>query len=288
MAIDQEKAKAVLQRFRDAQAAEFGMSGERKDRRRPRIVASVTTLTGAEVWRNDVIDELDRKITRIQNYGLPDYEIRDLNDEINQLFHEKDVWERHIVALGGADYRTGTVRLVDDAGHEIPGVRDYKYFGRAKDLPGVKELFERTQEQDEQLESFRTQKYKRFQDQSGAYFGDEDEDDGVLLDQEYDAEARGWAAGWARIADALGADGADGAEVPEMPRVRPQKLGDAAQAVAGKRAKQAAQNTPALAAPLLSALDPQELDMPHVATREEIEQFILGAKKAALRREYLS
>lgn len=71
MAINQEKANAVLQRFRDAQAAEFGMSGERKDRRRPRIVASVTTLTQAEVWRNDVIDELDRKITRIQNCASP-------------------------------------------------------------------------------------------------------------------------------------------------------------------------------------------------------------------------
>jgi pre-mRNA-splicing factor ISY1 len=31
---------------------------------------------------------------------------------------------------------------LDKEGREAPGSRGYKYFGAAKDLPGVKELFE--------------------------------------------------------------------------------------------------------------------------------------------------
>jgi hypothetical protein len=33
--------------------------------------------------------------------------------------------------------------MIDEDGREVPGTRGYKYFGRAKDLPGVKELFQR-------------------------------------------------------------------------------------------------------------------------------------------------
>lgn len=72
--------------------------------------------------------------------GLTDYEIRDLNDEINGLLREKSHWERQLIALGGANYRRAAVQL-DDSGKEVPGTRGYKYFGRAKELPGVKELF---------------------------------------------------------------------------------------------------------------------------------------------------
>lgn len=94
--------------------------------------------------------------------GLTDYEVRDLNDEINKLMREKRHWENQIVALGGANYRRN-VAMLDDDGKEVPGTRGYKYvliaiavlsdidshlryFGRAKELPGVKELFQRNSE----------------------------------------------------------------------------------------------------------------------------------------------
>ena len=32
--------------------------------------------------------------------------------------------------------------MLDKEGKEVPGNRGYKYFGAAKDLPGVRELFE--------------------------------------------------------------------------------------------------------------------------------------------------
>ncbi len=33
-------------------------------------------------------------------------------------------------------------KLLDKEGKEVPGSKGYKYFGAAKDLPGVRELFE--------------------------------------------------------------------------------------------------------------------------------------------------
>jgi pre-mRNA-splicing factor ISY1 len=65
-----------------------------------------------------------------------------------------------------------------------------RYFGRAKELPGVKELFE-SRKKDEDEETATQAFYKRFKDQGPAYFGDADENDGSLLSYEQDAEQRG-------------------------------------------------------------------------------------------------
>lgn len=37
--------------------------------------------------------------------SLSDYQVRDLNDEINKLMGQKYHWEKRIVDLGGPDYR---------------------------------------------------------------------------------------------------------------------------------------------------------------------------------------
>ena len=57
--------------------------------------------------------------------GLTDYEVRDLNDEINKLMREKRHWENQIIALGGANYRRN-IAMVDDDGKEVPGTKGYK------------------------------------------------------------------------------------------------------------------------------------------------------------------
>lgn len=57
--------------------------------------------------------------------GLSDYEIRDLNDEINKLMREKRHWENQIIALGGANYRRN-VAMLDSEGKEVPGTKGYK------------------------------------------------------------------------------------------------------------------------------------------------------------------
>ena len=66
-----------------------------------------------------------------------------MNDEINKLLREKYHWEERIRELGGADYRKSNSKIVDSQGLELPGSGGYKYFGAAKDLPGVRELFQK-------------------------------------------------------------------------------------------------------------------------------------------------
>lgn len=65
-----------------------------------------------------------------------------------------------------------------------------RYFGRAKDLPGVRELFQsRKKEEDEENEVLAF--YKKFLNQGPSYFGDLDEDDKELLRQEEAAQQEG-------------------------------------------------------------------------------------------------
>lgn len=43
-------------------------------------------------------------MSQIQNAGLGEFRLRDLNDEINKLIREKRHWEDRIKKLGGPDY----------------------------------------------------------------------------------------------------------------------------------------------------------------------------------------
>ena len=65
-----------------------------------------------------------------------------------------------------------------------------RYFGRAKELPGVRELFQsrkREEEEENQAQSY----YKKFINQGPVYFGDLDEVDGKLLLYERQVEDNG-------------------------------------------------------------------------------------------------
>jgi len=64
-------------------------------------------------------------LTTLLLAGLTDYEVRDLNDEINKLLREKRNWENQIVALGGANYKRN-VAMLDEDGKEVPGTKGYK------------------------------------------------------------------------------------------------------------------------------------------------------------------
>ena len=110
--------------------------------------------------------------------------VRDLNDEINKLLREKFHWERQIKALGGADYIASAPRAYDADGRELPGMRGYRYFGAAKDLPGVKELFESGARED----AVQRTRAAIMRDITPDYFGYRDDDDGVLATAEAAAE----------------------------------------------------------------------------------------------------
>uniref|UniRef100_A0A8C4VYE0 Pre-mRNA-splicing factor ISY1 homolog n=1 Tax=Gopherus evgoodei TaxID=1825980 RepID=A0A8C4VYE0_9SAUR len=64
-----------------------------------------------EKWRRQIIGEISKKVAQIQNAGLGEFRIRDLNDEINKLLREKGHWEVRIKELGGPDYAVSLKQL---------------------------------------------------------------------------------------------------------------------------------------------------------------------------------
>lgn len=119
----------------------------------------------------------------IKTAGLGEFRIRDLNDEINKLLREKRHWENQISALGGPHYRRYGPKMFDAEGREVPGNRGYKYFGAAKDLPGVRELFEQ-----EPPPPPRKTRAELMKDIDAHYYGYFDDDDNVLIPLEEKAE----------------------------------------------------------------------------------------------------
>lgn len=186
MARNSEKAQSMLFRFREAQAADLGIIDAGRARR-PRVITEVDSIPACEKWRGQVLKEVSRKVSKIQDPALSDYQIRDLNDEINKLMREKHMWEVQIRNLGGPNYMRGAARIYDETGREISasggaGGKGYKYFGRARELPGVKELFEAARQaraQDEKPLETRDDLRKAVDARYYGYAPDE-EDDALL------------------------------------------------------------------------------------------------------------
>lgn len=297
----------MLYRFREAQAAELGL-GTRGDRR-PRMASACKSLRECERWRGEILREISRKVSKIQDAGLTDYEVRDLNDEINKLMREKRHWENQIVALGGANYRRN-VAMLDDDGKEVPGTKGYKYFGRAKDLPGVRELFQ-SRKKEEEEENQAQAYYKKFMNQGPAYYGDLDENDGKLLEFEHEAEEEEWEEQYSNLRETLGLPSDDpipkldktGHSVspasdslrPNAPAKPPATDGDVEMSapddvdskpittlLAADQARIHAQ----AAASYIPFLTTEDLLPPKMPTREEMETVLLGLRKQALVEEY--
>ncbi|MEW5302298.1 MAG: hypothetical protein WDW36_005099 [Sanguina aurantia] len=98
----------------------------------------VSDVNECDRWRQQILREVGKKVMEIQNAGLGEHRIRDLNDEINKLIREKGHWERRIAELGGPDYAkaapqvTGSSGLTDNRGQ----AGGYKYFGAARSFRG--------------------------------------------------------------------------------------------------------------------------------------------------------
>lgn len=182
MARSAEKAMAILSRWTAMMNAE---DKPEVATRRPFLATECNNLREAEKWRHQIIREISKKVAQIQNAGMGEFRIRDLNDEINKLLREKRHWEDRIVELDGPNYAKVGPRMLDHDGRELPGNRGYKYFGAAKDLPGVRELFE--QEPPKAPRKNRGELYKNI---DADYYGYRDDDDGILAPLEMDTELR--------------------------------------------------------------------------------------------------
>eukprot|EP00218_Dolichomastix_sp_CCMP3274_P009865 CAMPEP_0170144414 /NCGR_PEP_ID=MMETSP0033_2-20121228/13468_1 /TAXON_ID=195969 /ORGANISM="Dolichomastix tenuilepis, Strain CCMP3274" /LENGTH=203 /DNA_ID=CAMNT_0010380911 /DNA_START=53 /DNA_END=660 /DNA_ORIENTATION=+ len=188
MARNQEKAMSMLNRFLSGKAESMGVS--KKGQKRPYLATECRDLDECDKWRQQILREIGKKVMEIQNTALGEHRVRDLNDEINKLMREKVHWERQILKLGGPNYMRAAKAEEEEAGSSLPAGAGsgrgpgYRYFGAAKNLPGVKELFEKPQ--------VRTVRKSRHQMNQGVdldYFGFRDEEDGVLLRAEAAAEA---------------------------------------------------------------------------------------------------
>eukprot|EP00249_Psilotum_nudum_P015328 c25266_g1_i1 orf=698-1324(-) len=183
MARNEEKAQSMLNRF-----LAFKDEEKRKPReKRPYLASECRDLAEADKWRQQIIREIGRKVMDIQNPGLGEHRLRDLNDEINKLMREKGHWEARILELGGPNYAKLGPKITDSEGKEVdiasgrgPG---YRYFGAAKQLPGVRELFEKPPELKR-----RRSRYEMYKRIDADYYGYRDDEDGILEKLEKIAE----------------------------------------------------------------------------------------------------
>eukprot|EP01026_Neomeris_dumetosa_P049088 TRINITY_DN4261_c0_g2_i1.p2 TRINITY_DN4261_c0_g2~~TRINITY_DN4261_c0_g2_i1.p2 ORF type:complete len:277 (-),score=56.66 TRINITY_DN4261_c0_g2_i1:137-967(-) len=185
MARNEEKAQSLLNRYLTSKQDEK----KRFIKKRPNLASECSDLFQADKFRQQIIREIGRKVLEIQNAGLGEHRLRDLNDEINKLIREKGHWETRIVELGGPDYAKTAPKIRDSQGNVVQEASEkgigYRYFGAAKNLPGVKELFEK-----EEVKPVKRTRHDMFKLIDADYYGFRDEDDGILVKVEAEAEQK--------------------------------------------------------------------------------------------------
>ena len=113
--------------------------------KRPFLASHCEHLADAEHFRKQILREISEGVKKIQNAGLGEHAIRDLNDTINKLIREKYHWNRRILELskGKKDYNKEERKAMilaekdegggdGDIGSGLKGSGGYRYFGAAK------------------------------------------------------------------------------------------------------------------------------------------------------------
>mmetsp|Transcript_20140 Transcript_20140/g.61102 ORF Transcript_20140/g.61102 Transcript_20140/m.61102 type:complete len:283 (-) Transcript_20140:1738-2586(-) len=194
MARNEEKAGNMLNKW-ITMKEEYERGPNLKRKKRPYLASECDSLKEAEYWRRQVIKDIAKGVGEIQNAALGEHVIRELNDKINKLIREKRHWNKRITALGGPDYNRSEPRVYEGDGQALPegwgatgesGRSRYFYFGAAKTLPGVRELFEAAPTKGKPKRT-RAELYKTI---TPDYYGYRDEDDGTILELEAAAEAK--------------------------------------------------------------------------------------------------
>jgi pre-mRNA-splicing factor ISY1 len=188
MARNEEKALTLFNKWQTFKS-EFHAS---RANRRPLVAGECESLPDAEKWRRDIVSNITKNITAIRNASLGEHRIRELNDELNKLMKQKYYWEIRIRELGG-NVPIGK-QIYDIEGKELPGAPGYRYFGAAKDLPGVRELFAEQEHEETLRQQKASQKRSRkdlVENITPLYYGDVSEEEErhlMELETEYEQE----------------------------------------------------------------------------------------------------
>lgn len=138
-----DKANSVLVRYQELQAEDQGGYKDYSRYKRPTKVSSVKTLREAQEWRKQIIRDIKDKTTRIFDPSLNEIQVEELNDQLNDLFKERNRWDWHISHVLGGKHLAKNRRDELVGGKLIMGKR---YFGRALELPAVQNLLKQQQE----------------------------------------------------------------------------------------------------------------------------------------------
>jgi len=182
MARPAEKARAMLNKWTAMRDADSAGGGQRRpSNRRPHLASDCEYLADAERYRNQIVREIEAGVAKIQNPALAEHEIRELNDEINHRMREKWHWNRRVKELGGPDYAAIEKQRQVEEGDDQQQHGGYRYYGAAKDLPGVRELLAKEAAKRKKSKTKPTDIYRRI---TPDYYGWRDEEDGILLEIE--------------------------------------------------------------------------------------------------------
>ena len=201
MSRPEEKAMAMLNKWTEMKKSHdkkqnssnpnSGNDGSDRTGRRPYLSSLCASKYDAEFWRKQLLNEISSSISKIQNTSLPESTIRDINDTINKLLREKYHWNKRIRELGGTDYiklEKSNMEISTQQGEgslSLTGSSGYQYFGAAKELPGVKELFAKNASKVMKREYGDLRKLVDVE-----YYGFRDEEDGILVQAEAEEEAK--------------------------------------------------------------------------------------------------
>ncbi|KAL6061382.1 Pre-mRNA-splicing factor ISY1 [Balamuthia mandrillaris] len=186
MARNEEKAQSMLNRWWQLKQE---TEKPKKPKKRPYLASLCRNVVECEKWRLEILREIGKKVAAIQNAALGEYKLRELNDEINKLIREKRHWERRILELGGPNYLGSAPHVGEDQGKEVQGGKTgYRYFGAARDLPGVKDLF--VEQPEEAIAAAKKTRQELYQGVDADYFGFRGDDDGALEALEAEAEKK--------------------------------------------------------------------------------------------------
>lgn len=184
----------MLYRFREAMLIEKGLKRHPKDKN-PLLPSSTFSIPIAEQARRDLLKEINRKIARAQD---PDAElpvIRTVNDEINNLIMQVRAWDERIRQLGGLSRRSqrrieqfeAASAAADEGGGELVQINGKYFFGRAKELPEVKEFLARRAAVDKEAAETRelkAQRLKMYERVNHEYYGILGDEEAALIEEE--------------------------------------------------------------------------------------------------------